>query len=238
MEPQTSFDPDRPPTHRRRVRLIAIVAAIAPIVLAECTFAPAPLKEPPKVAATPHAGELTVSSQPVAPIGGVQPVYISVANGTDIPRAIVPSQIFALDDSGDRIAPLPPGEAARQAGGAGELKAALVSGAATGAAQGLLGAGIGALAGAFADGGGYWGAIGGAVGAGTGMISGARAGQQKADAQAREQMSALALQGSDVRRNFTVSGYVFFPKGDYKRIEMLLVDGETGDTQVIDRPWK
>jgi hypothetical protein len=35
-----------------------------------------------------------------------------------------------------------------------------------------------------------------------------------------------------------VSGYVFFPKGDYKQLQVLLVDSETGNTEVIDRPWK
>ena len=49
-------------------------------------------------------------------------------------------------------------------------------------------------------------------------------------------MTALALPAEDVRQDFTVSGYVFFPKGDYKRIQMLLVDDETGNTEVISQP--
>jgi len=49
-------------------------------------------------------------------------------------------------------------------------------------------------------------------------------------------LTALALPAQDVRRDFTVSGYVFFPKGDYKRIQMLLVDDETGNTEVINQP--
>ena len=230
-------NPDRHDVSQRRFRLIALMAVLAPIV-GSCTFASAPIKDTPQIVATPQAGELTVSSQPAPLIGDVQPVYISVANGSDSPRAIVPSQIFALDNSGDRVAPLPPGEAARQAGGAGELKAALANAAVSGVGEGLVGAGVGALAGAFSHSAGYWGALGGALGAGTGIFSGLSGGQAKADAQANQQLSALALQGSDVRRNFTVSGYVFFPKGDYRQIQMLLVDGETGDTQVIDRPWK
>jgi hypothetical protein len=39
-----------------------------------------------------------------------------------------------------------------------------------------------------------------------------------------------------VRRDFTVSGYVFFPKGDYKQLQVLLVDGETGNTEVDRAP--
>lgn len=45
-------------------------------------------------------------------------------------------------------------------------------------------------------------------------------------------MTALALSAQNVRRDFIVSCYVFFPKGDYKRIQMLLVDDESGNTEV------
>src|SRR6516162_6542175 len=97
-------------------------------ILAGCVLARAPLQDTPKVVATPEPGQLSVAMQPANTIGDVQPVYVSIANGTDVPRAVVPTQIFALDEQGQRFAPLPPGEAARQAGGAGELKAALERG--------------------------------------------------------------------------------------------------------------
>src|SRR5579883_2395188 len=119
------------------------------LVLAGCVVASAPLKHPPRLVATPQPGQLSVAIQPVDTVGDVQPVYISIANGTDIPRAVVPSQIFALDAQGQRTAPLPPGEAAREAGGARELRAALASGAASGAVAGALGTGLGALAGSL-----------------------------------------------------------------------------------------
>ncbi|HJU11583.1 MAG TPA: hypothetical protein VJ728_11935 [Candidatus Binataceae bacterium] len=197
-----------------------------------------PLKNTPKVVATPQPGQLSVATQPADTVGDLQPVYVSIANGTDIPRAIVPSQIFALDQQGERIAPIPAGEAARQAGGAGELKAALASGAASGAITGGLGAGVGAIAGSLIHSGAAGAALGTAIGAGTGAMQGAFAGPNKANQQARDQITALALAQGDVRRNFTVSGYVFFPKGDYKQIQLLLVDGESGNTEVIERPWK
>ena len=79
--------------------------------------------------------------------------------------------------------------------------------------------------------------LGAALGGGQAGIQGAMAGQQKADQQAATQLNALALQQTDVRRNFTVSGYVFFPKGDYKQLQFVLVDGESGDTEVVSRPW-
>jgi hypothetical protein len=206
--------------------------------LAGCVLARAPLKNTPKVVASPEPGQLSVAMQPAETIGEVQPVYVSIANGTDTARAVVPSQIFALDEQGQRIAPLPPGEAARQAGGAGELRAALESGAASGAITGALGAGVGAIAGSLIHSGATGAALGGAVGGGAGALQGAFAGPGKADQQAREQITALALEKGDVHSNFTVSGYVFFPKGDYKQIQLLLVDDESGNTEIIERPWK
>ena len=209
---------------------------IAVVAMGGCSIAPAPLKDPPHIVATPASGQLNVTSEPGKPIGDVLPIYVSIANGTDSPRAIVPSQIFALNDAGSRIAPLPPAEAARQAGGAGELRAGLLSAGASGLVEGAFGAGIGAIAGSLIHSGATGAAIGGAIGGGSGALQGATSGPAKADAQAGTQLTALALPAQDVRRDFTVSGYVYFPKGDYKRIQMLLVDDETGNTEVINQP--
>jgi hypothetical protein len=218
-------------------RRVLITAASA-VLFTGCIFGSAPIKDAPQVVASPQAGQLSVTSAPASPVGDVQPVYISIANGTDTPRAIVPTQIFALNDDGNRVAPLPPGEAARQAGGPGDLKSALTSAAATGAVQGAVGAGVGAIAGSFLGGGVTGAALGGAIGAGTGLVEGASSGSQKATTAASDQITALALAPGDVRQDFTVSGYVFFPKGQYKQIQFLLVDDESGNTEIINRPWK
>jgi hypothetical protein len=210
------------------------------IAASGCAVASAPIKDAPQIVATPRAGEVSISSKPGSVVGDVQPVYVSIANGTDTPRSVVPSQVFALDSSGNRIAPLPPGEAARQAGNSGELKAALLSGAASGAIGGAIGTGLGAIAGSLIHG--YSGAagagIGAAIGGGEAGLEGVTAGTAKGDQQADRQLSSLALQPGEVRRNFTVSGYVFFPKGDYQQLQLVLVDGESGDTQVVSQPWK
>jgi hypothetical protein len=71
-----------------------------------------------------------------------------------------------------------------------------------------------------------------------GIIRGAEKGQSRADQQARQQIEAVSLKPEEVRKNFTVSGYVFFPKGQYNQVEMLLVDRETGDTEVVREPWR
>jgi hypothetical protein len=169
---------------------------------------------------------------------------VSIANGTDAPRSVVPSQIFALNEAGERVAPLPAGEAARQAGSAKELQGAIQSAAVSGIGGAAVGAAAGAVAGAAGSGGG-WGfgspgagaLIGSAVGGGMGIIRGAEKGQSRADQQANQQIEALSLKPEEVRKNFTVSGYVFFPKGQYNQVEMLLVDRETGDTEVVRESW-
>src|SRR5271170_2383357 len=227
---------DTPLLNRRNRRCASVTVILVSLVIGGCSIAPAPLKDTPHIVATPENGQLTISSEPSRPIGDVLPIYVSIANGTDSPRAIVPNQIFALDDAGSRIAPLPPAEAARQAGGAGELRAALLSAGASGLVEGAIGAGIGAIAGSLIHSGVTGAALGGAIGGGSGAVSGATAGPAKADSQANIQLSALALPAQDVRHDFTVSGYVFFPKGEYKSIQMLLVDDETGNTEVIERP--
>ncbi len=127
--------------HRFAIALIAVSTAA-------CAVAQPPIEQTSQVVVTPVQGELSVAVSKAPTVGEVMPVNVSVANGTDISRTVVPSQIFAIDQSGQRIAPLPPGEAARQAGGAAELKAALASGAVSGVAGGAVGAGLGAAVGA------------------------------------------------------------------------------------------
>jgi hypothetical protein len=223
---------------RRRTSRIRAAFATAAITLAGCGVASAPIQHTPQVVATPQDGQVSISVQAAQPVGEVQPVFVSVANGTDVPRAVVPSQVFALNAAGERVAPLPPGEAARQAGGAGELKSALASAAVSGVAGGAIGAGMGAVAGSAFGAVGQGALVGTAIGGAEGMFRGAERGQSKADRQANQQIQSLALKPQDVNRNFTVSGYVFFPKGDYQQVEMLLVNRETGDTQMIREPWR
>jgi hypothetical protein len=221
------------------------LAATISIVLSGCAVAPAPIAHTPNVVATPPAGRLAVSVQASPSVGEVVPVYVSVANGTDYPRALVPDQIFALNSVGERIAPLPPGEAARQAGNANELKGAIQSGAISGVGGAAVGAAAGAIAGAGGNSGGGWGfnsthqgaLVGTGFGGGWGVWSGAGYGQSKADAQSNQQIDALSLKPEEVRPNFVVSGYVFFPKGSYDQVEIVLVDRETGGTQILREPW-
>ena len=215
-----------------------IACAVLSAIALGCGFASAPIQNTSSIVATPQPGQVSITSQSKPAVGSVVPVYVSVANGTDVPRAIVPTQVFALDENGDRIAPLPPGEAARQSGNSGELKAALTSAAVSGVGLGAVGAAAGAIAGSVLGSGATGAAVGGAIGGGYGAFAGAPAGMQEAKSQANQQIGALALQSGDVGKDFTVSGYVFFPQGSYKEIELLLVNRETGDTETIKQPWR
>lgn len=210
---------------------------LAALVLSSCAVASAPLKTEPKAVPKPIDGQLSVVTQSDKPVGDLIPVYVAVANGTDEGRTIHPSQVFALNEYGERIAPVPPIEAARQAGGAGKLKAAVESGAVGGAAEGAVGAAVGALAGLAAGGVAPGAAIGGAVGVAQGALWSAPMGQGEAQNQANAQIQGLALNDTEVRKDFTVSGYVFFPKGSYKDLEMLVVNNETGATETVTIPW-
>jgi hypothetical protein len=238
---------NRDAMHRARptnwgMKMLAISVAIG---LGGCAVAPAPIAHTPNVVTAPPPGQIAVSVQASPSVGEVVPVYVSVANGTNDSRTVVPDQIFALNNVGERVAPLPPGEAARQAGNANELKGAMQSGAISGVGGAAVGAAAGAIAGAGGDSGSGWGfssahqgaLVGTGLGGGWGVWSGAGYGQSKADLQANQQIDALALKPEEVRPKFVVSGYVFFPKGDYNQVEMVVVDRETGGTQTLREPW-
>ena len=229
----------------RRMKNPSASALAIAIAISGCAVAPPPIAHTPNVVATPEQGRVAISVAAAPTVGEVTPVYVSVANGTDDTRAVVPSQVFALNDAGERVAPLPPGEAARQAGSAKELEGAVKSGAVSGVGGAALGAAAGAIAGTAGRSAGWFGfgspgagaLVGTAFGGAYGVFSGAEKGQSKADQQANQQIEALSLKPEEVRKDFTVSGYVFFPKGQYDQVEMLLVDRETGDTQIVREPW-
>ena len=183
----------------REIGLRAGAIAVA-ITLSGCAVASPPIAHTPNVVANPQQGELAISVTAAPDVGDVIPVYVSVANGSDNPCTVVPTQVFAVNDSGQRVAPLPPAEAARQAGSAKELSSAVKSAAISGTGGAALGAATGAVAGVAGNAGG-WGfgsagagaLIGSAFGGAYGLISGAEKGQSLADDQANKQIGAVAL---------------------------------------------
>ncbi len=187
-----------------------------------------------------------MQARPGAPIGRIVPVDVSIANGTDEPYLVQPDQVFAINEQGQRIMPISASEAIQEAGNANALKAGLtgaaknaaigaVVGAATGAA---IGAAVGTIVLSPAQGALVGAAIGGSVGAAGGGVAGGMQGQAAAHHDAETQISALSLQTREAHPNYSINGYVFFPKGEYTSIQMTLLNEETHQTDTRTSSWE
>jgi len=151
--------------------------------------------------------------------GDVQPIAVALTNGGPEPLQVDPRQMFALADGEARIAPLPPAEAARRAGGRrlpGAVGHAAV-GAATGGAFGALG---GIVAGAIQGGIGAAVAVGSAVGATVGAVAGA-VGGGGAPAPDVAGFEDQALHATSLAPGLSAEGHLYFPTGRYATLELL-----------------
>jgi hypothetical protein len=184
----------------------------------------------------PTAGPGIVAGRAVRAgrLGDVQPIVVALTNGRDGTVQIDPRQVIAVDAAGIRIAPLPPGEAARRAGGRapGALKGGVV-GAAEGGALGALG---GVIAGAIQGGIGAAAAVGSAVGAAlgaiTGVVGGARGGGASHEAEFRDR----ALDGATLAPGASATGYVYYPAAQYSSLDVLAVEEPGGGTVHVSVP--
>ncbi len=186
-----------------------------------------------------------MQARPGAPIGRIVPVDVSIANGTDEPYLVQPDQVFAINEQGQRIMPVPASEAIQEAGNANALKAGLTGAAKNAVIGGLAGAATGAAIGAAvgtivlspAQGALVGAAIGGSVGAAGGGVYGGVQGQSAAHRDADTQISALSLQTREAHPNYSINGYVFFPKGEYTSIQMTVLNEETHQTDTRTTSW-
>ena len=228
----------------RRISL-ALVAATVSLVLSGCVTTWQPIPETPRVALTPMKGQVTIKAVPGKAVDGMVPVDVSIANGTDEPYRIESDQIFAIDQQGQRIMPIPASQAMIEAGNANALKAGLTGAAKSAAVGGIAGAAAGAAIGAAvgtivlspAQGALVGAALGGSVGAAGSGIYGGLQGQAAAHHDAESQISALSLQTRDANPNYSVNGYVFFPKGEYTALEMNLFNEETHQSATGSTQW-
>ncbi len=120
-------------------------------------------------------------------------------------------------------------------GAAKNLAIGAIAGAATGAA---IGAAVGTIVLSPAQGALVGAAIGGSVGAASGGVYGGVQGQAAAHRDAETQISALSLQTREAHPNYSINGYVFFPKGEYTSIQMTLLNEETHRTDVRTSSWE
>src|ERR1700723_3045594 len=229
-----------------RSALASSIAVLLAFCLGGCATAWNPIPIVPRVALTPTKGDVTMQARPGKPIGGIVPVDVSIANGTDEPYLVQPDQVFAINQQGQRIMPISASEAIQEAGNANALKAGLtgaaknaaigaVVGAATGAA---IGAAVGTIVLSPAQGALVGAAIGGSVGAAGGGVAGGMQGQAAAHHDAATQISALSLQTREAHPNYSINGYVFFPKGEYTSIQMTLLNEETHQTNTRTSSWE
>ena len=72
-------------------------------------------------------------------------------------------------------------------------------------------------------------AIGLVMGAGTGLYQAHAAAEQRA----QEQIQSLSLKPTTISPNDTESGYVFFPLGEYQKIQAVLGDTEAGSAITV-----
>jgi hypothetical protein len=188
---------------------------------------------------------ISMQARPGAPIGSIIPVDVSIANGTGEPYLIVPPQVFAIDREGEKVLTVTPSEAIQEAGDANALKAGL-TGAAKNAVVGavagaLIGAAIGVAAGALVGspgaGAAYGAALGGGVGVAEGGVLGGVQGQAAAHQDAATQINDLSLAAGEAAPNFSVNGYVFFPKDDYTAIQINVLNSETHQSEILTAPW-
>jgi len=229
-----------------RSTLASLMAVLLAFSLGGCATSWNPIPITPRVALTPIKGAVTMQARPGKPIGGVVPVDVAVANGTDEPYLIEPDQVFAINEQGQRIMPVSASEAIQEAGSANALKAGLTGaaknaaiGALAGAAAGAaVGAAVGMIVASPAQGALLGAAVGGSVGAAGGGVLGGVQGQSAARHDAETQISALSLQTREAHPNYSINGYVFFPKGTYTSIQMTLLNKETHLSDIRTAPWE
>ena len=197
----------------------------------------ASVSEPPLA---PPPGTLIVASASVTPaVGGVIPVYIEMAG--EITHA---EDICAVDQSGNCVSTLNPDEAARTAGGVGELAAAISPESAAGTVgRNVLGPTVaGTLVGAVTGSNLIGPASGAAVilGSGAGLVAGLARGASLAsspEARALDQIAIYSL-GSRVGETARGSnkGFVYFPSGSYQRIRIAAEVGAYHTDVWLDWP--
>jgi hypothetical protein len=152
----------------------------------------------PVVVATPLKGKATILAVPTKPIGNIQPVYVSKANGTDDPLLKSQGEIFVKGEDANRVPAVPLTEATEQAGGAAGLVSSIGTAAAYGIPAAATTAAAGPASGAGLSGGSWSGVLQGvAIRAGVGLISGAASGiwnaHVAAEQRAQEQIQTLTL---------------------------------------------
>lgn len=197
-----------------------------------------PVTAPRAVIPETMPSELRAASTVGERFGDMLAVGVGVSNGSAQSYAIAADRVLAVDAAGNRVAPLTVTEAARQAGGASALVSGLKGAGGGALLAGLLGAIPGALIGATRGGSGA--AQGAAVGAAVGIAAGAIAGyyesKTKTEREIMAQLGDLYLGAKTSRPGLPVSGFVFFPRGEYRGVVLIVQEEPGGGVREIFAP--
>ena len=212
-------------------------ALVVCLLLAGCVAKP--VTAPRAVVPATVSSELRAAATTAKQFGDMVAFGVGVSNGSAKDYVITADRVLAVDKAGNRVAPLSVVEAARQAGGATALVAGLQGAGGAALLTGLLGAIPGAILGA-ASGGASGAGKGAAVGAGIGIAVGAIAGfyesKTKTEREIISQLGDLYLGAKTSKPGLPVSGFVFFPRGDYAGIYVIAVEEPGGAVHEIYGP--
>jgi hypothetical protein len=207
------------------------------LLLSAC--AEKPVTAPRAVVPETVSSELRVAATAAKEFGHMLAIGVGVSNGSTKDYAIRADWVLAVDKAGNRVAPLSVTEAARQAGGATALVAGLKGAGGTALLTGLLGAIPGALIG-VAQGGASGAGKGAAIGAGIGIAAGAIAGFYESKTQTEreiiQQLGGLYLGAQTSKPGLPVSGFVFFPEGEYVGVYLIMQEQPGGAVREIYGP--
>ncbi len=217
-------------------RAIAIVVLVA---LGAGACADKPVTAPRAVVPPTVPSELRAAATVADRFGDMVAIGVGVSNGSGKTYTITADRILAVDVAGNRVAPLSVTEAARQAGGATALVAGLKGAGGGALLAGVLGAIPGAILGA-AGGGATGAGKGAAIGAGIGVAAGAIAGfyesKSKTEREIIAQLGDLYLGAKSSKPGLPVSGFVFFPRGEYQGVFVVAAEDPGGAIVEIHGP--
>src|ERR1700687_332778 len=209
-------------------------AAFAAMLCVSCVKKP--VTAPRAVVPETTTSELRIAASTGKDFGNMIALGIGMSNGEAATYTVSAERIFAIDEAGDRIAPLSVEEAARQAGGATALAAGLEGAGGGALLTGLLGAIPGAIIGA-AQGGGAGGGQGAAIGAGIGVAVGAIGGfyesKTKTEQEIISQLHGLYFGQQTLKPGLPVSGFVFYPEGTYIGVRAVVINQATNEVKEV-----
>jgi hypothetical protein len=198
-----------------------------------------PVTAPRAVVPETSPSQLRIAGSPGKNFGNMVALGVGLSNGEADTYQASADHIYAIDEAGNRIAPLGVEEAARQAGGTTALVAGLQGAGGSALLTGLLGAIPGAIIGA-AEGGAGGAGQGAAIGAGIGVAAGAIGGfyesKTQTEQQIIDQLHGLYFGEKTLKTGVPVSGFVFYPEGTYIGVTAVVIDEATKEAREVSGP--